>query len=92
MRLRLILTVLNLFNAFSLATCTIVRSDYAIKDYHELPDGWKYKAKAPPDQMIELHIALKQADFDILEKHLYEGEHFLDRCLRNEALLRGKGG
>jgi tripeptidyl-peptidase-1 len=56
------------------ATPVAIHSEYAVKDSHSVPDGWKYMGTAPPDHEIELHIALKQAHFDVLEKHLYEGK------------------
>lgn len=76
MRLRRDLTVSILYAVSVITEAVNVRSEYAVKDSHPVPDSWSYVGKAPPDHVIELHIALKQAHFDILEKRLYEGEPF----------------
>jgi hypothetical protein len=50
------------------------RSDYAVKEKHHVPLGWKKVADAPKDAYIALRIALRQSAFDELEKELLEGE------------------
>lgn len=67
------------------ASTVVTHSEYVVKDSHRVPDGWQYVRKAPLDHEIELHIALKQANFDILEKHLYEGKlsNISDRIRRS---------
>ncbi|KAL8740490.1 MAG: hypothetical protein Q9190_006815, partial [Brigantiaea leucoxantha] len=48
------------------------RSSYAVKDSHNVPKKWSRVAEAPLDGTIHLEIALKQSQFDQLERHLYE--------------------
>lgn len=36
------------------------------------PRGWTRGKRAPPDQVLELKIALPQPSFRVLEQHLYE--------------------
>lgn len=74
MRLRQDLTVSILYAVSVITEPVNIRSEYAVKDSHPVPDGWSYVGRASPDHVIELHIALRQAHFDILEKHLYEGK------------------
>ena len=74
MRLGRSLTILVLCAVSISGTHAAIHFDYAIKDSHTVPDGWSIMGKPPPDHEIELHIALKQAHFDVLEKHLYEGK------------------
>lgn len=50
------------------------RSHYAVKDSHPVPGKWSRLDDAPADHKIALSIALKQGQFDELERHLYEGE------------------
>ena len=62
-----------------LATGTVIgsplrsRSPYAIKDSHNVPSMWNEVGPAPADKLMNLHIGLKQGQFDELERHLYEG-------------------
>jgi tripeptidyl-peptidase-1 len=49
------------------------RSSYAVKDSHFVPRKWSKVGPAPSDHVIQLHIGLKQSQFDELERHLYEG-------------------
>jgi tripeptidyl-peptidase-1 len=49
-----------------------VRSAYAVKDTHHVPQRWSRVQRADPDHMIYLQISLKQSQFDELERHLYE--------------------
>ncbi|KAI4253479.1 MAG: hypothetical protein L6R42_007567 [Xanthoria sp. 1 TBL-2021] len=37
-------------------------------------DRWTRIRPAPADHVVKLQIALKQSQFDELERHLYEGE------------------
>ena len=48
-------------------------SEYAVKDYHRAPRGWKDEGPAPADHVIDLSIGLTQSRFKELERHLYEG-------------------
>lgn len=49
------------------------RSPYVVKDSHNAPSMWNDIGPAPSDTLINLHIGLKQSQFDELERHLYEG-------------------
>jgi hypothetical protein len=49
------------------------RTSYAVKERHNVPRKWKRVARAPSEGIINLNIALKQSQFDELERHLYEG-------------------
>ena len=57
-------------------SCSAVRSrsGYAVKDSHHVPRKWARIGEAPANHVIHLEIALKQSQFDELERHLYEGE------------------
>jgi len=65
--------------AFLVATNTVVsspvrtRSPYIVKDVHNVPNRWWKVGPAPAHKVINLHIGLKQGQFDELERHLYEG-------------------
>jgi tripeptidyl-peptidase-1 len=50
------------------------RTPYAVKDSHFVPSKWRHVSAAPSDHNIDLRIAVKQSQFEDLEKHLYEGE------------------
>jgi len=47
---------------------------YQVKETHFAPRAWKRVERAAPDQVINLQIALKQGNFEELERHLYEGK------------------
>lgn len=49
------------------------RSEYKLKDSHHVPKSWKAIAAAPGRHTIRLEIALKQGQFDELDRHLMEG-------------------
>ena len=49
------------------------RTAYAIKDSHNVPRQWSKVSSASSDHILHLQIALKQNNFDELERHLYEG-------------------
>jgi tripeptidyl-peptidase-1 len=49
------------------------RQTYAVKDSHPVPARWSRGERAPADHVIQLHIGLKQNNFNELERHLYEG-------------------
>lgn len=53
------------------------RTEYAVKDTHNVPSKWYDVGPAPAHALLHLHIGLKQSQFDELERHLYEGT--LDR-------------
>ncbi|CAL8576730.1 hypothetical protein XPA_002596 [Xanthoria parietina] len=57
-----------------LVSCSPVhsRSSYAVKDSHHVPRQWTRIGQAPADHVVKLEIALKQSQFDELERHLYE--------------------
>lgn len=50
------------------------RTAYEIKDSHNVPPQWTNIGPAPRNTVINLHIGLKQSQFDELERHLYEGK------------------
>lgn len=47
---------------------------YAVKERHVVPKHWTRLGRAPAGTVLELRIALKQSNFDELEKNLYEGK------------------
>ena len=49
------------------------RSEYAVKETHFVPRGWERVGEAPATQSVTLQLALKQSQFDELERNLYEG-------------------
>ena len=49
------------------------RASYAIKESHSVPKAYASIGPAPADTNIELQIGLKQAQFDELERQLYDG-------------------
>lgn len=48
------------------------RTEYAVKDTHNVPSKWYEVGPAPAHKLLHLHIGLKQSQFDELERHLYE--------------------
>ena len=64
------------FFAF-LATCAAgplkARSPFVVKESHHVPKEWVQREGAPKDKYLNLHIGLKQGNFQELEKTLYEG-------------------
>ena len=75
--------LMHVFRSVSLALFVIttsvlcspvrVRSPYVVKDKHNVPNRWSNVGPAPADKLINLHIGLRQSQFDELERHLYEG-------------------
>lgn len=49
------------------------RTNYAVKERHYVPRQWKKVARAPAEGIINLNIALKQSQFEELERQLYQG-------------------
>lgn len=49
------------------------RTAYEVKESHNFPSTWTNIGPAPPNTVINLHIGLRQSQFDELERHLYEG-------------------
>lgn len=49
------------------------RADYAVKERHYVPRSWTRVGPAPSQHQIQLHIGVKQGNFNELERHLYEG-------------------
>ena len=56
------------------ATPLRVRSEYCVKEHHNVPPKWNRISDAPLDHLINLQIGLKQSRFDELERQLYQGE------------------
>ncbi|KAL8778677.1 MAG: hypothetical protein Q9203_001869 [Teloschistes exilis] len=54
------------------STPILSRSSYAVKDSHHVPRKWSRVSGAPSDHVVKLEIALKQSQFDELERQLYE--------------------
>lgn len=49
------------------------RTEYTVKDTHNVPSKWSEVGPAPAHTLLHLQIGLKQSQFDELERHLYEG-------------------
>ncbi|KAI8816570.1 peptidase S8/S53 domain-containing protein [Fimicolochytrium jonesii] len=45
---------------------------YTVKETHPVPAKWTQVTRAPSDLVLKFDIALKQSNFDELERHLYE--------------------
>lgn len=50
------------------------RTAYEVKDSHKVPHQWTNIGPAPHNTVINLHIGLRQSQFDELERNLYEGK------------------
>jgi tripeptidyl-peptidase-1 len=68
-------SVLSVALAAQLAVGTPIkaRTAYAVKESHFVPRGWTLAGTPAPTHTIHLSIAVKQGQFDELERHLYEG-------------------
>ena len=66
-----------------------LKSSYAVKEVHHVPPKWSRVSSAPADHVLNVQIALKQSQFDELERHLYEGNEN-PFTYRNRARLRTK--
>ena len=69
---RLLFVLIALRTVLSLSCVDCI--SYAIKERHQVPDGWIYVRRAPLHSEIQLQIGLKQGRFRELERHLNEGE------------------
>ena len=72
------LGTLSLLSSLSILATTIAtpikaRSEYALKERHHVPRLFSRVQRAPLNHVIDLKIALKQSNFDELERQLYEG-------------------
>lgn len=54
------------------------KSPYVVKDSHFVPAKWRQVSAAPSTHKIDLRIAVKQNQFNDLERHLYEGKWHAD--------------
>ncbi|RFU25106.1 hypothetical protein B7463_g11230, partial [Scytalidium lignicola] len=54
------------------ASVARVRSPYTLKETHHIPKGWRKAGRAPENHILNLNIGVKQANFDELERHLFE--------------------
>lgn len=61
--LSLLLTALPVLAAFS---------EFKLKEAVRVPQGWQRAGHAPIDHVISMRIGLPQANFALLEQHLYE--------------------
>ncbi|KAF2501113.1 tripeptidyl-peptidase 1 precursor [Lophium mytilinum] len=70
----LLTSVLSVAIAAQAVFCSPVRSrsPYVVKETHNVPRQWKRVSRAPSAHTIDLHIGIKQGQFDELERHLYE--------------------
>ncbi|CAG8950296.1 hypothetical protein HYFRA_00006789 [Hymenoscyphus fraxineus] len=48
------------------------RTAYKVKETHYVPRAWRVVDEAPKSHIVNLNIALKQGDFEELDRHLYE--------------------
>ncbi|KAK5173192.1 uncharacterized protein LTR77_003314 [Saxophila tyrrhenica] len=62
----------SLLCALASLTAASPRPDYAVKESHFVPEGWRAVGDAPKDSPIQLHIGLKQANDYAIESHLLE--------------------
>ncbi|QDS78055.1 hypothetical protein FKW77_003343 [Venturia effusa] len=66
-------SILVTFTALSTTFASRLNSrPYAVKERHVVPEQWTRLGRAPADTVLELRIALKQSQFDELERHLIE--------------------
>ena len=69
----LLLALIALNAVFASPVSLHHKSAYAVKEIHHVPKQWSRVSSAPADHVLNLKIALKQNQFDELERHLYEG-------------------
>ncbi|KPI46085.1 Tripeptidyl-peptidase sed2 [Cyphellophora attinorum] len=55
-----------------LAAALTRRAGYSIKSEHPVPAQWQKLDRAPADHRLDMRIGLKQANFDELERQLYD--------------------
>lgn len=55
----------------SLAKPTLDRR-YVVKESHAVPSEFSRVGEAPGHNLLRLQIGVKQGQFDVLEKHLWE--------------------
>jgi tripeptidyl-peptidase-1 len=68
-----VVVVLGLLQLCSSASSVKRWADFAEKhSWSQVPHGWDLVGPAPPDYVLSMHIALKQARFDELEQILLE--------------------
>ena len=66
------IVLLLIFFIYDILPSPVSQPGYAVKDSHAVPPGWKRVGDAPPGHVINLQIALRQSNFDELERHLFE--------------------
>ena len=84
--------LMHVFRSVSLALFAIttsvlsspvrIRSPYVVKDKHHVPNRWSNIGPSPANKLINLHIGLRQSQFDELERHLYEGSSMVPQNTR----------
>ena len=47
---------------------------YAVKETHPVPLEFSRVGEAPKSQLLRLQVGVKQGQFEVLEKHLWESE------------------
>jgi hypothetical protein len=72
--LALFATALAAIQSTTLASPHHLRSEYSVKETHNVPPRWTKVAEPQPLQPLQLNIGLKPNNFALLEKHLHEGE------------------
>ena len=68
-----IASILSTLVTFSLVLASTRNSRYVVKEKHNVPQGWSQVGPAPQDTLLALRIALKQSNFNELERQLLEG-------------------
>lgn len=66
----LLTTLLALSAGVSATPVRLARRGYAVKETHDVPAGWTQDAPSHGEQMLKLHLALKQERFAELESQL----------------------
>lgn len=67
--------------ALGIAAATPLQTRYAVKETFKVPREFRKVANAPARHLIRLNVALKQSQFEDLERSLYESSSFLLRNL-----------
>jgi hypothetical protein len=57
-----------------------LRSEYSVKETHNVPPRWSVYGDPRPSQLLQLTIGLQPNNFALLEQHLHEGRVSPDLC------------
>ena len=66
---------------FSWSSPVLHHSPYVVKESFSVPQKWSRLARAPSNHVLNLQIALRQSQFDDLERDLYEGKTIARQCI-----------